>query len=318
MICPPLSRFPACRPEGAAGEAAETVVERFVTSMEHLSAAWNTFAKGLLAFLPHLLLALLILAVGYFVTKLVPRPIGAMLKRTSIDPVAVKYIERVVKVSLWVLIIVMALDKLGVPVTSLLTVLAAVGAAVALAIRDNLANLASGVVLLFTKPFKAGDYVEIGDLGGTVTEIELMQTYLDTPGNMRIAVPNTKMMTETMVNYSAHETRRQDLVYSISYENDLSKAKALLLSLAEEHPLVLKEPAPPQVMVSEYAASSVNLTLRFWCSNAEYWNLRYDLNEKVKALFDGNGIVIPYNQLDVHLSPAAEAAGTADGSSAGR
>ena len=188
----------------------------------------------------------------------------------------------------------------------------------ALAIRDNLANLASGVVLLFTKPFKAGDYVEIGDLGGTVTEIELMQTYLDTPGNMRIAVPNTKMMTETMVNYSAHETRRQDLVYSISYENDLSKAKALLLSLAEEHPLVLKEPAPPQVMVSEYAASSVNLTLRFWCSNAEYWNLRYDLNEKVKALFDGNGIVIPYNQLDVHLSPAAEAAGTADGSSAGR
>ncbi len=318
MICPPLSRFPACRPEGAAGKAAETVVERFVTSMEHLSAAWNTFVKGLLAFLPHLLLALLILAIGYFVTKLVPRPIGAMLKRTNIDPVAVKYIQRVIKVSLWVLIIVMALDKLGVPVTSLLTVLAAVGAAVALAIRDNLANLASGVVLLFTKPFKAGDYVEIGDLGGTVTEIELMQTYLDTPGNMRIAVPNTKMMTETMVNYSAHETRRQDLVFSISYENDLSKAKALLLSLAEEHPLILKEPAPPQVLVSEYAASSVNLTLRFWCSNAEYWNLRFDLNEKVKALFDGNGIVIPYNQLDVHLSPAAGVAERTDGGNAGR
>ncbi len=308
-------RTGALAPQDAAGEAAkaaetaENVVERIKMSMEQLRAAWESFASGFLAFLPHLLQAVIILLIGYFVTRLVPRPINAMLKRTNIDPVAVKYILRVVRVSLWVLIVVMVLDKIGVPVTSLLTVLAAVGAAVALAIRDNLANLASGVVLLFTKPFKAGDYVEIGDLAGTVTEIELMQTYLDTTGNMRIAVPNTKMMTETLVNYSAHDIRRQDLVYSISYENDLLAAKALLAGLVENHPLVLKEPAPPRVVVSEYAASSVNLTAQLWCSGKEYWNLRFDLNEKVKALFDENGIVIPYNQLDVHLRPADSPAG---------
>ncbi len=284
----------------------ESVVERIMMSMEHLSAAWNSFLTSFLAFLPHLLQALLILVLGYFATRIIPRPIGAMLKRTSIDAVAVKYIQRVVKITLWVLIAVMALDKIGVPVTSLLTVLAAVGAAVALAIRDNLANLASGVVLLFSKPFKAGDFIEIGDLAGTVTEIELMQTYLDTVGNMRIAVPNTKMMTETIVNYSTHDVRRQDLVFSISYENDLLKAKTLLQELADTHPLVLKEPAPPRVVVSEYAASSINLTAQLWCSTSEYWNLRFDLNEKVKALFDQNGIVIPYNQLDVHLCPTGK------------
>ncbi len=297
------SRFPAFPLPAEGGTVNESVVERITMSMEHLYAAWNSFTAGLLAFLPHLLQAVLILVIGLLAVRILPKPVNAMLRRTSIDPVAIKYVQRVIKISLWVLIAVMALDKLGIPVTSLLTVLAAVGAAVALAIRDNLANLASGVVLLFTKPFKAGDYIEIGDLGGTVTEIELMQTYLDTPGNTRIAVPNTKMMTETLVNYSAHDCRRQDMVFSISYENDLLQAKALLTELVESHPLVLKEPAPPRVVVTEYAASSINLTAQLWCSSSEYWNLRFDLNEKVKALFDQNGIVIPYNQLDVHLCP---------------
>ena len=130
-----------------------------------------------------------------------------------------------------------------------------------------------------------------------------MQTYLDTVGNMRVAVPNTKMMTETIVNYSTYDERRQDLVFSISYENDLQKAITLLTGLVEAHPLVLKEPVPPRVVVTEYAASSVNLTAQLWCKNAEYWNLRFDLNQKVKGLFEENGIVIPYNQLDVHLVP---------------
>ena len=287
----------------AIAAANNSVVERMRTSMEHFLAAWEDFLTAFLAFLPHLLQALIILLIGYFAVKLIPKPIGKMLGKTAIDPVAVKYLLRVVRVSLWVLIVVMALDKLGVPVTSLLTVLAAVGAAVALAIRDNLANLASGVVLLFAKPFKAGDYIEVGSLAGTVREIELMQTYLDTVGNMRVAVPNTKMMTETIVNYSTHDERRQDLVFSISYENDLQKAITLLTGLVEAHPLVLKEPVPPRVVVTEYAASSVNLTAQLWCKNAEYWNLRIDLNQKVKGLFEENGIVIPYNQLDVHLVP---------------
>lgn len=285
----------------ASADVENDLLERIETSMTQLTAAWDAFLTGLFAFLPHLLQAALILLIGWVVIRLVPRPVSAMLLRAHIDPVAVKYVLRVIKVFLWVIVAVMALDKLGVPVTSLLTLLAAVGAAVALAIKDNLANLASGVMLLFTKPFKSGDYIEVDSLSGTIREIELMHTYLDTVGNMRVAVPNTKMMTDAIVNYSAHDTRRQDLTYAISYDNDLLNAKEILLSVVNAHPLTLQEPVPPRVVVNEFADSSIQLTVQVWCANAEYWNLRFDLNEKVKKAFDEGGVVIPYNQLDVHL-----------------
>lgn len=136
-----------------------------------------------------------------------------MLKKTRLDDVAVVYILRALKIFIWALVAMMALDAIGVPVTSLLTVFAAVAAAVALAIKDNLANLASGIVLLFTKPFKAGGLYRGGGRVGTIREIEIMHTSLDTPGNMLVAIPNTKMMTATIINYSAHDTRRQDLVF---------------------------------------------------------------------------------------------------------
>ena len=173
--------------------------------MEQLTKTWNAFLSGLLHYLPSLLGALVILVVGLIAARLLPALVGRMLSRTHIDAVAVKYILRTVKIVVWSIIVVMALDKLGVPVTSLLAVLAATGAAVALAIKDNLSNLASGIVLLFSKPFKAGDFIEVDGTAGTIREIELMHTYLDTVGNMRIAIPNTKMMTATITNYSVYD-----------------------------------------------------------------------------------------------------------------
>ena len=192
------------------------------TQMEHLRTALEAFWSGLVSFLPHLLSAALILLLGLIASRLLPRPFNAMLKRTNMDPVAVKYLLRALRIVIWSLVSVMALDKLGVPVSSLLAVVAAVGAAVALAIRDNLSNLASGIVLLFTKPFKAGDFIEVDGLSGTITEIELMHTYLDTVGNMRAAIPNTKMMTASILNYSAHELRRQDFENYWDLQYDLN------------------------------------------------------------------------------------------------
>ncbi len=197
-------------------------------NLEDLNTAWNEFLKRLIGFLPQLLVAAVILLVGLLATKVVPKPIKSVLNRTRLDAVAVKYILRVVKISIWALVLMMVLDTVGVPVTSLLTLLAAIGAAVALAIKDNLANLASGVVLLFTKPFKAGDFIEVEGDSGVIREIEMMHTYLDTPGNMRVAIPNTKMMTATITNYSTYETRRQDLTFTISYEDNLLEAMAAL------------------------------------------------------------------------------------------
>lgn len=270
--------------------------------MEQFIAALEALWVKIVAFLPNLLAAAIILLIAFVVTKLTEGPIAAMLKRSKIDidEVAIKYVNRVVKILIWFIAIIMIMDKLGIPVGSLLTMLAAIGAAVALAIKDNLSNLASGVVLLFTKPFKAGDYIEVDGASGSIKEIEIMHTYLDTPGHSLVAIPNTKMMTATIVNYSTYETRRQDLLFSIGYGDDLLRAKAVLQELAAAHPMILKDPAPC-VMVNEQGDSAVVLLLRIWCQNSDYWDLRFDLLEKVKLAFDQHGITIPYQQLDVHL-----------------
>lgn len=270
--------------------------------MEQFIAALEALWVKIVAFLPNLLAAAIILLLAFVVTKLTEGPIAAMLKRSKIDidEVAIKYVNRVVKILIWFIAIIMIMDKLGIPVGSLLTMLAAIGAAVALAIKDNLSNLASGVVLLFTKPFKAGDYIEVDGASGSIKEIEIMHTYLDTPGHTLVAIPNTKMMTATIVNYSTYETRRQDLLFSIGYGDDLLRAKAVLQELAAAHPMILKDPAPC-VMVNEQGDSAVVLLLRIWCQNSDYWDLRFDLLEKVKLAFDQHGITIPYQQLDVHL-----------------
>ena len=279
--------------------------------MEQLIAAFEALWVKIVAFFPSLLAAVIIFVLALIVTKLTEGPIAAMLRRSKIDidEVAIKYVNRVVKILIWFIAVIMIMDKLGIPVGSLLTMLAAIGAAVALAIKDNLSNLASGVVLLFTKPFKAGDYIEVEGASGSIKEIEIMHTYLDTPGHTLVAIPNTKMMTATIVNYSTYETRRQDLLFSIGYDDDLLGAKAVLQELAEAHPLVLKDPAPC-VMVNEQGESAVVLLLRVLCQNTDYWDLRFDLLEKVKLAFDRKGITIPYNQLDVHLpAPAHPEAG---------
>ena len=277
-------------------------MERIVEKMEQIKLSLLAFWNQFLLFLPNILGALIILALAWLVTKLINTPVNTLMRKIKldIDAVAVKYVNRVIKIVIWFLGVIMAMDKLGIPVTSLITMLAAIGAAVALAIKDNLSNLASGVILLFTKPFKAGDYVEVESYSGTIKEIEIMHTYLDTPGNTLVAIPKPKMMTATIVNYSTYDTRRQDFLFSIGYDDDLLEAKAVLQELLDQHPLVLKEPAPA-VLVNEQGESAVILLARVWCATDEYWNLRYDLTEQVKLAFDRHGITIPYKQLDVHF-----------------
>ena len=279
--------------------------------MEQLIAAFEALWVKIVAFFPNLLAAVIIFVLALIVTKLTEGPIAAMLRRSKIDidEVAIKYVNRVVKILIWFIAVIMIMDKLGIPVGSLLTMLAAIGAAVALAIKDNLSNLASGVVLLFTKPFKAGDYIEVEGASGSIKEIEIMHTYLDTPGHTLVAIPNTKMMTATIVNYSTYETRRQDLLFSIGYDDDLLRAKAVLQELAEAHPLVLKDPAP-----ASWSTSRGNRRSCSCCaSGAKTPTIGICVLtclKKVKLAFDRKGITIPYNQLDVHLpAPAHPEAG---------
>lgn len=262
---------------------------------------WLRFTTWFALILPSIVRVALVIIIALVLSHLIPKVVRRIWKGLHADTAAQHYVTKTVKILLWGVAAIICLDMFGFPVASFLTVIAAVGAAVALAVKDNLANLASGLVLMFTKPFKAGDFIEVDGVSGTIRHIEMMHTYLDTPTNTCAAVPNTKMTTATIVNYSAHEFRRQDLFYSISYGDDVAKAKDILLKLAGENELVLDRPETAMAVVSGHDASGVALLLRFWCAPGNFHAVRFQLNESVKLAFDENGITIPFPQLSVHI-----------------
>ena len=257
------------------------------------------FLKGLN--LEKLITLLLLLAGCLVVMKLVLRLTDRAFLRLELERSLHTFIHAALRVILWMITLCIVLDYVGVPMTSLVAVLSVIGLAVSLAIQGTLSNLAGGIQVLLSKPFKAGDFIEVEGDSGVIREIEMMHTYLDTPGNMRVAIPNTKMMTATITNYSTYETRRQDLTFTISYEDNLLEAMAALQQLLDTHPQVLREPEEPIVRVKEQADCAIVLLARFWCANADYWNLQYDLLQQVKLTFDDKGISIPFPQMDVHV-----------------
>lgn len=259
----------------------------------------TSFWAGFLALLPTLIRIVIVLVILLVLNKAVPKVINRIWAKAHADDVVKNYVLMAARILLWVLAIFIVLDMIGFPIGSLLTVIAAVGAAVALAVKDNLANIASGIVLLFTKPFKAGDFIEVGGVSGTVREIELMRTYIDTVGNTRACVPNTQMVTATIINYSEHDFRRQDMLFSISYDSDVSRAKDVVLAAAQAHEMVLSAPEAPMVVVAEYQSSAIILMLRFWCNQGDYFTSQFSLNEKVKAALDQAGIKVPYPHVEV-------------------
>lgn len=268
--------------------------------MNAFTSFWSLkFVPWFLNALPNLLRAIFVVVLVAVLTKLLPKIIDRIWKKAHGDNAVKSYVRASLKVVLWALALIVLLDLVGFPIGSLLTVVAAVGAAVALAIKDNLSNIASGVVLLFTKPFKAGDFIEVDGVSGTVREIELMRTYIDTVTNTRACVPNTKMVTATIVNYSEHDFRRQDLMFSIGYNQDINRAREVILATAKANKLVCSVPEDPMVVVTEHSDSAIVLMLRFWCAQPDFFPAKYSLNEQVKLAFDQAGIEIPYPHMEV-------------------
>ena len=183
--------------------------------------------------------------------------------------------------------------------TSIIAIIGAAGLAVGLALQSSLSNLAGGFIILFSKPFQVGDYVEYGGVSGTVSAISILYTRLLTIDNKAIYIPNGQISNSTLVNYTEEPKRRLDLVFSISYDDDFKKAKKILAEIISSKPTALNEPDPPAIRVTEHAASSINIIVKIWVKSEDYWNLYYDLHEEVKTRFDEEGISIPYNQLDV-------------------
>ncbi len=248
----------------------------------------------------NVLFALLIFVIGRMVARGVVGLLRQALKRTKLDAILVDFVSSIVNAVLLVFILVAALDQLGVNTTSVVAVLGAAGLAVGLAMKDSLQNFASGVMLILFRPFKAGDFVEVAGVSATVEKINIFSSVLRTGDNKEVIVPNGKIYSDTITNYSARPTRRVDMVFGIGYDDDVRKAKAMLQQLAREDDRILQSPEPV-VAVSELGDSSINFIVRPWVNSADYWAVKWDFTERVKLAFDENGISIPFPQMDVHV-----------------
>lgn len=250
--------------------------------------------------LPSIIIAVLTLVLGFILAKAAAKLVVKGMRKRGMDPSVYRFVETIVKVMIMVVVVISALSSLGVNISSFIAALASVGVAIGLGLQNSVSQFASGIMIIFNKPFKKGDFVEIKGVSGSVSEINIMYTVLLSPDNKRIIMPNSDITSNHIINYSAEENRRCDLTFSISYADDISKAKSIVLSQVSKLETVLNDPEPV-VLVSAQEASSIQLTLRCWCLNDNYWDVYFSLQENIKLAFDENKISIPFNQLDVHV-----------------
>jgi small conductance mechanosensitive channel len=246
------------------------------------------------------LAAIVILVIGFWLAGFLKTKIHALLLKTGkADEMLAGFISALAKYTVLVLTILTVLNKFGVETTSLIAVLGAAGLAIGLALQGTLSNVAAGVMIMFLRPFKVGDFVDVSGQAGVVKGVSLFTTELATPDNVQIILPNAGVWGNAIKNFSAHSTRRVDLLLGIAYEDDINKAMALIESLTKADERIKTDPAPV-LAVGELADSSVNLIVRVWVDAPNYWGVKWDMTKKVKETFDENGISIPFPQTVVH------------------
>jgi small conductance mechanosensitive channel len=244
--------------------------------------------------------AVLVFFIGRWIAKLISALAGKAMTRSNVEPTLVNFVRSLVYIALLTFVIIAALALVGIQTASFIAVLGAAGLAVGLALQGSLANFAAGVLMMIFKPFKVGDFIEAGGAKGTVTEIQIFNTILNSPDNIRIIIPNAQITGGNIKNYTVNGTRRVDLVIGVSYDDDLQKAKDVIEKVLAADERILKEPEW-MVAVSELADSSVNFVVRPWVKSADYWAVYFDTTNKIKVSLDESGISIPYPQRDVHI-----------------
>ncbi len=240
--------------------------------------------------------ALLIFFIGKWISKSIVNILGKALRKVGgVDETLVKFLENIVYYALLTVVIIAALNKLGIATTSFLAILGAAGLAVGLALKDSLGNFASGVMIVLFKPFKAGDSVVAGGVSGTVTEVTIFNTVFLTADNQKIIVPNSSITSGSITNVNANNTRRVDIVVAISYEDSIKNAKDVLTNIINSNPKVLKDKGFG-ISVTDLAETSVKLGVNVWAKSSDYGSLKAELLEEIKIKFDEVGITIPYSK----------------------
>lgn len=269
--------------------------------MDPLENFISQYWPVIMAFALKIVIALAIFVIGKYLAGYVRKLISKGLSLRHVDPTIENFISNVSYYLLLMLVIVIVLSQLGVQTASLVAVMGAMGLAVGLALQGSLSNFASGVLLILLRPCKIGDYIEAGGVAGTVNAIDILATTMVTPDNKVILIPNSAIMSQAIINFSAMPTRRVDLIIGVAYDTDLAKAKDLLLQLVAGDARIHLDPAP-LVGVKELADSSINFLVRFWVIREDFWNVQFDLQQRIVEEFNKNNITIPFPQMDVHLS----------------
>ncbi len=251
-----------------------------------------------------LALAVAIFVIGRWVARAIVGVLRRLMRKGGMDDILVNFCSSILRVLLLVVVVVAALDQIGLNTTSLVAILGAAGLAIGLSLQDSLKNLAAGVMLVIFRPFKAGDFVEAGGVSGTVQEINIMNTRLLTPDNKEVIVGNGDVVSNTITNFTAQPTRRVDLTFGIGYEDDIDQARDIIRQVLADHPMVLDDPAPVGA-VSALADSSVNFVVRPWAKTEDYWKVYWEVTEQVKLGFNRGGVSIPFPQMDVHMDKVA-------------
>ena len=253
----------------------------------------------------NLVIALAIFVIGRWIARIVQNTLEKILRKRNVDDVLVDFLGTIAAALVIVIAVVAAFDQLGIPATSFMAIIGAAGLAVGLALKDSLANFASGVMLVLFRPFTKGDFIDAGGITGTVDEISLVATLLTTPDNKLITVPNAMIYTSAITNFSAKETRRLDMVFGVGYDDDLKVVASVLDKICREHPLVMDDPATG-IFISNLGDSSVDFAVRPWVKGADYWGVRAEILETAKAELEAAGCNIPYPQTDVHLHKVSQ------------
>ena len=250
--------------------------------------------------------AIAIFVVGLLVISIITKAVRKnSTKSRKIDNSAASFVTSIVSLVAYVFLVLVIIASLGFSTESIIAAFSSVMLAIALGLQNTLASLANGILLIFTKPFKAGDYVDIGGTAGTVKEIKLFSVKIVTPDNLTIVIPNNTVFGSTIINYSKMPLRRIDLTVPVAYDTDVAKLKGLVNELIAKDARISKDPAP-FFRLTEYGASSLNFTLRAWTNASIYWDVRFDLLENILELLRANKIEIPFNQLDVHVIKSEE------------
>ena len=282
--------------EGAAEQAADIVKNVQNVNLEQVIQQVITFCVDAGK---SILLAAVIFIAGRFIISVINRLVAQMMERRKIDATIQSFLRSFINILLTILLLISVVSALGVNTTSFAALLASAGVAVGMALSGNLQNLAGGLIILLFKPYKVGDYVDAQGVSGTVKEIQIFHTVLTTPDNKIIYVPNGSLSSGSVTNYSLSQLRRVDWTVGVEYGTEIEKVRQTVLDLIKKDGRILTEPAP-FIALSALADSSVNITIRVWVKNEDYWGVFFDMNQNIYEVFNREGISFPFPQVTVH------------------